>query len=609
MGSASSSLSPEQIVSITAELRQKLEKCKADNISDEDTISQLESAYNYQLELFKKLSRDKSQETFPVAIRSTNSAKFVRTNTNSNSNSNNERNSYGNSNNNSNNNSNANANSNSSNSNSDGKTDSTSTRIKGRRSSFDDKKDTSNRRRSFSKQSNDAVVVSTNRNNKVTDSIRRPRSFDGEEKNTITVTKKDNVIHSNSQSTANINANTITTNSNSNNNDGDNNNLKSTDNITTENTLNSSNPSLIFPTESKDVADSWDSVAQQPFCRICKMAFKSAAFLERHVKFSDLHAKSLQREKEAASGINKDIDPATLIKIANQKEGEHYMLMYSGSKLFWRTQITVDLNMYYHVLPHAIEVIAFDSNKHREMNRLYFDINTLDEIVETMNKDHSMSSKGTKSTKNLVTSPTLAHEIDKMMSASSSVKAGLIMSPREIQEQRLGAESRMTEIISFIMERLQLTKSTKQQTDKADGVSLGFLKLSADTYKRSPLLESCPIVCVPVKVARRRKTNSEEIDATITSLTHDRAALAAATGKAEKIANLVYAGASAIGGKKWWSHFNSVRRKWIWAIRRVIRQKLVAETKAVLTKKAEAIEATLHDRRKSFEEKQSTLSG
>jgi hypothetical protein len=41
---------------------------------------------------------------------------------------------------------------------------------------------------------------------------------------------------------------------------------------------------------------------------------------------------------------------------------------------------------------------------------------------------------------------------------------------------------------------------------------------------------------------------------------------------AEKIANVVYKSASEIAARKWWADFSFWRRKWIWAIRKIIRQ-------------------------------------
>ena len=53
-----------------------------------------------------------------------------------------------------------------------------------------------------------------------------------------------------------------------------------------------------------------------------------------------------------------------------------------GSKFFWRNQRTVVLDLYQHILSQTVEVIAFDSDKHKEMNRVYLDASVLYDIVE-----------------------------------------------------------------------------------------------------------------------------------------------------------------------------------------------------------------------------------
>jgi hypothetical protein len=157
-----------------------------------------------------------------------------------------------------------------------------------------------------------------------------------------------------------------------------------------------------------------------------------------------------------------------------------------------------------------------------------------------------------------------------------------------------------------------ITVKPENNIPASSGSYLVYVKLTGDEYNidpcspyatRTPLLEKVPAVLIPINVTRRRRTNAEEIEATITNLSNDRAALIAATGKAENIANLVYSSASHIAGKKWWADFNPVRRKWIWAIRRVIRQKLVKETKehlATLEKKKQlATESQKYAKRNS----------
>jgi hypothetical protein len=46
----------------------------------------------------------------------------------------------------------------------------------------------------------------------------------------------------------------------------------------------------------------------------------------------------------------------------------------------------------------------------------------------------------------------------------------------------------------------------------------------------------------------------------------------------------VYSTVVAIAKKKWWADLNPIRKRWIWAIRRVILQKVVAEVTLVLAR-------------------------
>ncbi|RYH05580.1 hypothetical protein EON65_44310 [archaeon] len=72
------------------------------------------------------------------------------------------------------------------------------------------------------------------------------------------------------------------------------------------------------------VGDSWDSVTTQPYCETCKMAFKSLAFLERHVKFSSLHADNEKKAKEAGLAALVSPPKPTKKELVTQEEGMHY---------------------------------------------------------------------------------------------------------------------------------------------------------------------------------------------------------------------------------------------------------------------------------------------
>eukprot|EP01040_Poterioochromonas_malhamensis_P007963 gene7963-8606_t len=313
--------------------------------------------------------------------------------------------------------------------------------------------------------------------------------------------------------------------------------------------LTESSSEAALPTASSDILDSWDSVTQQPYCKICQMAFKSEAFLERHIKFSDLHTQNVKKangelEPPKLAEENNTVPPnASIANITKQVEGEHYKLLYTGSKFFWRTQDTYDLHFYLHILPNCIEIISYDTVKSKETNRIYLDYDRLVEII--------------KKNPNITWNP-------------------------EDEEANRNA------VTTFILQRLQLSSSVVDTTSSSiTGNILVFTRLTGDDFnpdpkspynQRTPVLEKAPIVLIPINVTRRRRTNAEEIEATITGLTNDRAALVAATNRAEKVAHLVYAGATAIATKKWYADLNPIRKRWIWAIRRVIRQKLVAVT-------------------------------
>lgn len=346
------------------------------------------------------------------------------------------------------------------------------------------------------------------------------------------------------------------------------------------------------PRSAQDVqADSWDSVSQQPYCNVCQMAFKSATFLERHVKFSDLHIKNVQKQKDVANaqllpdiGTVDEMFPVTQSgKVeAKQVEGKHYRLIYSGSKFFWRTQETLDVNIYHHILPSTIEIISYDTAKAKELNRVYCDYTALCDLSGVTAT--AMASAGARAAalraqaaRELHAKSTSSDAVnpDKASGGATAAAGG----DAGNAESSTNGEDEVSVLAKYIIPRLQLGPPANNSTLKR----IEFVKLSSDTYTKSPVMDKVPVVLIPISVAHRRRTNAEEIEQTMNSLVLDRAALTEATSHAHKVASVVYSASTSLSSKKWWADFNPVRRKWIWAIRRVIRQKLVAETKLVLS--------------------------
>jgi len=329
-----------------------------------------------------------------------------------------------------------------------------------------------------------------------------------------------------------------------------------------------------------NAVDSWDSVDQQPYCKLCAMAFKTISFLERHVKYSDMHAKALKKaeasKKEEASQSNDTGNVDTTKLQEKQQEGVHYRMLYSGSKLFWRTQETIDIDMYYHIIPDTVEIIFFDESKGRELPRLYMNhallINVVNSIVERevtekielIKKDQQHNKFSKIDIKN-----------DKMIMELPETKEFI-------------DDTRRKTFTTYIVSRLQLNSSV-----------ITYVANAADDATSQFVLPIQPNGLIPVPVHRRRRTNSDEINKTLTNLEGDRLALKAATGKAERIADCIHQSISLFANaKNIYKGLSVPRRRWVFAIRKTILMASLKKTVArleeirVIKEKREAAEKT-----------------
>lgn len=300
--------------------------------------------------------------------------------------------------------------------------------------------------------------------------------------------------------------------------------------------------------------DSWDSVSEQPYCPVCCMGFKTPAQLERHIQYSDLHAKQVAKLEKEGEPLAPGASPLRTDKTTSmpaQEEGTHYRLMYSGSKLFWRTSTNIDFDIYLHVISNCIEVIGHDSNRSLELNRLYLDYRKL-----LMNVENAVAANLAEKRKEQIK--------DKFVKLEN------------IMESVMLEEARQLACVSFILNRVQYT---------AGDSSLSLAVHAGDVAENAPLLPQPPVTLIPITVNRRRKTSSEEIAQTISGLQTDYADLKAATQRAEKISTLVFESANMLTslvtkkvedtGSKW-------ARMWRWAIRLQIRRNHVAKMTIII---------------------------
>jgi hypothetical protein len=313
--------------------------------------------------------------------------------------------------------------------------------------------------------------------------------------------------------------------------------------------------------------DSWESVTQQPFCALCQMTFKSMGFLDRHTKYSDVHAKRLIATQTAGGSPEGCLSPA-IATPSVQEEGVHYRLLYHGSKFFWKFQKSIDLTIYSHLLASVLEVVAFDVERHRELQRIYLDGVSVEQNVEAA----------------------LQEEVDCRKKILSRDRFAVVPS-----EDVLRDEVRRNLLTTTILQRLQLHSDI---SDRMFEIGLVFVTNSDDACKQNPCLDRPPSVVVPVVIAaRRRKSTASEINNAISNLRTDGEDIAQYLSKANKllrqptsrfeeradqIAKIVFDAAAHLRRPKWFSLMSRPRRKWIWAIRRVIRAVYVERMRTIL---------------------------
>jgi hypothetical protein len=250
---------------------------------------------------------------------------------------------------------------------------------------------------------------------------------------------------------------------------------------------------------SSTAVDSWDSVSTQPYCDICKMAFKNKAFLERHVKYSNLH---IQNEKAAKAALgeneNEEKNPDTSVsgnesphtplphpeheqKQPEQEEGRDYRLLYSGSKFYWRTQHTVDFDIYHHFATKAIEIVPHNNTHQKELNRIYVNYEAACQLV--------------------------AHSVD--VEVENKVKT--IVSDRFAKQpdrEAIREDVLVQKMVTYLLSRLHF------EADDGHGKAK-ITALSQDAFPAEFLHAEHPEGLIPIKVTRRRRSTAEEFDESI----------------------------------------------------------------------------------------------
>ena len=311
--------------------------------------------------------------------------------------------------------------------------------------------------------------------------------------------------------------------------------------------------------------DSWDSVTDQPFCNVCAMAFKTKSAYERHAKFSDMHinnVKKMENEVEAEAKSAADalaeslVDPEVALaeKRSKQVEGEDYRLLYSGSKFFWQSQETIDIQIYHHVHCQSLEVVAYDLQRNKELQRVYLGYPIIMDIVL----------------------PTVIQQVDAERQSKKEQNRFANLGDRDVMIE----DATRHAFITYILNHLKYTL-IKDGPEVTSSIFLGLSDTELETIKENPTLKTIPQDLVPIYVAHRRRTSTEEITAAMSNLDDDRSALKQALDRAEKISDLLNKAAAMFSSNKY-TGLSKYKIKWKKSIQKVMFIKAVQRVRARL---------------------------
>ena len=287
--------------------------------------------------------------------------------------------------------------------------------------------------------------------------------------------------------------------------------------------------------------DHWDSVSQLPYCNVCQMAFKSEGLLDRHIKYSDLHERTVKKKEaealkasEPQTAFTPDDNTATLA--LQQLEGRDFKHLYYGSKFFWRTQDNVDFTFFHHLLLDTIEVVSFSVYKNMELPRMYLSLYSINSKLEAAG---------------LLAKP----------DSDLRFKAAKDRHKNELDVD----ESNRNAITTFVLSRLQLeTKPTGEQL-------VIFQPTGSDDVTSTPCLAEKPSLLIPRPVVHRRNSSTDEMNRKLEDLRADQALLSAATNRAEKIGSFVVSFAASFkNSSRRLAAMSATRRRWAVAIQRVL---------------------------------------
>ena len=195
--------------------------------------------------------------------------------------------------------------------------------------------------------------------------------------------------------------------------------------------------------------------------------------------------KSIPKHVNMNIDAEKDGDNKSFIKPVSPKrqvEGKDFVLLYEGPKLFWRQHITLYINMYLHKESDCVEVIGFDSEKFKEMNRSYLSLSKLKSLTESVAKKRL--------------------EAILLEREEYGFKG-----PSQSEEELLDIEKDKA-IVGHILDRMHLVKAENASLIE----DFRYIPAKGMVEIESPELSIIPENLEPVKITRRRHTNMDDVN-------------------------------------------------------------------------------------------------
>lgn len=189
--------------------------------------------------------------------------------------------------------------------------------------------------------------------------------------------------------------------------------------------------------------------------------------------------------------------PIVETEIIPEAPGSRCNELYSGSKLFWRTQDNINIDIYLHKLEQIVEIIAYNAHTNISYPRIYLDQN---KVIDSLGGEAAVMLHVEQTKKKLVL------EIDDY---SYNLKA--IPS-----DDVLIAEEKRLLVSSHIMSKLiQVGDAVEYALNAAIVMNDPNATNSSTPYPVDSHVHALPSTLKPVLIARRRLSTTEEISSAL----------------------------------------------------------------------------------------------